>query len=86
MVGLVSRGEWAGWLLDGVIDVAGLEMAWAEVTYAGSAGAAGSSGDCRSKEEMLVMLLPATDSVSEDAYELCLTLEAVDETEPCLGW
>jgi hypothetical protein len=35
---------------------------------------------------MLVILLPATESAMEDAYEFCLTLDDVDETDPCLGW
>jgi hypothetical protein len=79
--GFVSRGVGFGCVLDGAIDVA--DTGWAEVMYAGCE--VRSSGDCRSNDEMLVMLLPAIESVTEDAYELCLTLEAVDETDPCLG-
>ena len=81
--GFISRVDWVGGTRDGAIDVAGLEIGWAEAMYAGCE--AGSSGDCRSKEEMLVILLPAIDSAIDDAYELCLTLDAVDETDPCLG-
>ena len=62
--------------------MAGLETGWAEVMYAGCDG---SSGDCLSKEEMLVMLLPATDRAMEDAYEFCLTLDALDDRDPWLG-
>ena len=61
--------------------MAGLTTGWAEVMYAGFAG---SSGDCLSKEEMLVMLQPAMESEIDDAYEFCRALEAVEETDPCL--
>jgi hypothetical protein len=72
-----------GGILEDAIDVAGLATGWAELIYAGCGG---SNGDCLSKEEMLVMLLPATETESEDAYELCRALEAVEETDPCLAW
>ena len=81
--GFVSRGHWVGCVLDGAIDAAGLGIGWADFIYAGCE--VRSSGDCRSKEEMLVILLPATESATDDAYEPCLTLDAVDETDPCLG-
>jgi len=53
-----------GCFLAGVIDVAGLETGWAEVMYAACEG---SSGDCLSKDEMLVMLLAAIESEIEEA-------------------
>lgn len=78
-----SGGSCVGRFLEGAIDVAGLETGKAEVIYAGWLG---SSGDSRSKEEMLVIELPAIERAMEEAYELCRTLDDVDETEPCLGW
>ena len=82
IVDFASEEGCVGCVRDGAIDVAGLETGKAEVMYAGCVG---SSGDCLSKEEMLVMLLPAIERAIEDAYEFCLTLDAVDDTDPCLG-
>ena len=62
--GFVSRGECVSCARDGAFDVAGFEVGRAEVMYAGCK--VGSSGDCRSNEDMLVMLLPAIESAIED--------------------
>jgi hypothetical protein len=58
---LVSWGNcWVVWCLDGAIDVAGLETGYAEIMKGGR-----SEGDCRSKDEMLVRLLP-TDGAKDE--------------------
>ena len=63
--------------------MAGLETGPAEVMNGWAWD--GSEGDCRSNDEMLVMLLAAIDGANDEAYEFCLTLDAVDETEPYPG-
>lgn len=59
-----SKGNCVGRFLEGAIDVAGLETGKVEVIYAGWLG---SSGDSRSKEEMLVIELPAIERAMEEA-------------------
>ena len=80
-IALLSCGDcWAWGFRDGAIDVAGLETGPAEGMDVCICD--GSDGDGRSKDEMLVMLLPVREGANDEAYELCRRLDAVEETEP----
>jgi len=83
---LVSWGLGSGFL-NGLMQLAGdvccVDDVYGEVEEASDSEM--TLGEYFSADEILVILLPATDRAMEDAYEFWRTLDEVDDTEPCFG-